>query len=105
MSVFAGTEALHTIICEKLPRRLTGTRSSQTSNGIWRYTSGLTVNSVSGSGMTVTVNYGSVTCTDAAPTVTLSPVVTSALPRLTVVAARSTSVLLPVPPSIDASAP
>ena len=34
----------------------------------------LTVNSVSSTGMTVTVNYGSATCTAAAPTVTLSPV-------------------------------
>ena len=38
----------------------------------------VTVNSVSSAGMTVTVNYGSATCTDAAPTVTLSPVAASA---------------------------
>ena len=38
----------------------------------------VTVNSVSSAGMTVTVNYGSATCTAAAPTVTLSPVAASA---------------------------
>ena len=35
----------------------------------------------------------------------LSPEVWSALPRLTVPAARITSVLLPVPPSIEVSLP
>ncbi len=38
----------------------------------------VTVNSVSGSGATVTVNYGPVVCTPAAPSVTLSPVAVSA---------------------------
>jgi hypothetical protein len=38
-------------------------------------------------------------------TLVASPVVWSTLPRLTVVTARSTSVLLPVPPSITLSEP
>jgi M6 family metalloprotease-like protein len=38
----------------------------------------ITVNSMSSSGMTVTVNYGTATCVASAPTVTLSPVAASA---------------------------
>jgi hypothetical protein len=38
---------LHTIICEKLPSSVTGRMSSHGSNGILRYTSGFTLNSVS----------------------------------------------------------
>jgi hypothetical protein len=38
-------------------------------------------------------------------TLTISPLVWSVLPRLTVVAALSTSVLTPAPPSIEVSVP